>query len=55
MNQPFRIFPCPSRWSDARAAGVYFLAVCGRANAVPSVIAVVRARRPSAVRREVTS
>ena len=55
MNQPFRALNRPSTWSDARAAGVYFLAVCGRASAVPSVIPVVHACRLLVVSSEVTS
>lgn len=55
MNQPFRAFTRPSTWSDARAAGVCFLAVCGRVSAVLSAIAVVHACRLLVVSSEVTS
>jgi hypothetical protein len=55
MNQPFQESPRPSASSDARAAGVYFPAACGRASAVPSAVVVVLGCRRTPERPEVGS
>lgn len=54
MNQPFRVsvlvFPCPSVWSDARAAGACVRAASDRASAVRCAEVVVRVSRSSSRR-----
>jgi hypothetical protein len=55
MNQPFQESTRPSALSDVRAAGVYFPAACGRANAVPSAVGGVRGCRRTPERPEVWS
>ena len=55
MNQPFQESTRPSASSDARAAGVYFPAACGRASAVPSAVVVVRGCRRTPERPEAGS
>jgi hypothetical protein len=55
MNQPFLASTRPSALSDARGAGAYYPAACGRANAVPSAVGGVRGCRRTPERPEVLS
>jgi hypothetical protein len=52
MNQPFKASTRPSALSDARGAGAYYPAACGRANAVSNAAAGVRGLRRSPELRE---